>query len=171
VLLVVLTSYTDLRHQKIRNVHTFPGMVAGLVLGLLLGGWSGLGSAAGGLGLGLLLMGVLFVLGIMKAGDVKLAMAFGALCGPGEVFRGLVLSFVLYLPVGIVTIVTRSGIRNVGRALKRLGRFVYTALHPLLKAESLDTEGMTMAPFGMVMGAAILLVHLGGWMTDSSLFP
>ncbi|RMF59328.1 MAG: prepilin peptidase [Calditrichaeota bacterium] len=164
VLMVVLSSYTDLRYQKIRNVHTFPAMCAGLLLGGLERGWSGLGWAGAGLGLGLLLMGVLFVLGVMKAGDVKLAMALGALCGPGEIFRGVILSFMLYLPVGVATLMARSGVRNLWKALKRIGWLVYTAIHPLLKMAPLDEKGMTMAPFGMVLGVAVLLVHFADWL-------
>ncbi len=147
VLLVVVTGYTDLRYHKIRNVHTFPAMV-----------------------LGLLLMGVLFVLGVMKAGDVKLAMALGALCGPGEIFRGIVLSFMLYLPVGVVTLIARSGLRNMWRAIKRIGWLIYTAIHPLLKMQPLDEEGMTMAPFGMVLGAGVCLVHFAGWLNGKTLW-
>ncbi len=168
VLLVALSGYTDLRYQKIRNIHTFPAMAVGLAMGAVAGGWVGLGLAFAGLGLGLLLVGILFAMGVMKAGDVKLAMAMGALCGPGEIARGLVLSFILYLPVGVVTIVAKSGLRNVWKALKRLGWFFYTTVHPLLKAQPLDSEGMTLAPFGVVMGAAVLLVHFGNWMNSTS---
>lgn len=171
VLLVCSSAYTDLRHQRILNVHTFPSMLLGLVLGALIGGWSGLGWSGLGLIAGLLSMGVLFAMNIMKAGDVKLAMAFGALFGPGPLLRSVVLSFILYLPVGLLYLTAHGQLLSMGTALKRMGRFLYTVFHPALVPEPLALEGMTLAPFGMVLGVAALLVHFWGWMSSRGLYP
>ncbi len=171
VALVLVTSYTDVRYERIRNVHTFPAMAMGLALGGAIAGVSGVGAAAAGLCVGLLTMGVLFALGVMKAGDVKLAMAIGAMVGAWSVARGLLLSFILYLPVGLFYLVARGHIRNLWTALRRMGWFVYTLLHPGLRAVPLQLEGMTLAPFGMVLGVAALLVHFVGWLGPKGILP
>lgn len=171
VLLVGVVSYTDVRYERIRNKHTFPSMGLGLLLGLVLGGLAGLGSAALGLAAGLFSLGILFALGVMKAGDVKLAMALGTLIGPGPVLRAIILSFMLYLPVGLVYLGARGNFRNLWTAVKRMARFVYTFFHPALAAEPLPSEGVTLAPFGMVLGAAALLVHFFNWMNSSRVLP
>jgi Flp pilus assembly protein protease CpaA len=171
VALVLVTSWTDVRYERIRNVHTFPAMGLGLLFGLLSGGLSGLGSAALGLAVGLLSMGVLFAAGVMKAGDVKLSMGIGALIGAWPVLRTVILSFILYLPVGLVYLVARGDLRNLWIAVKRMARFVYTFFHPALEAEKLPAEGMTLAPFGMVLGVAAWLVHFAGWFTAEHVIP
>lgn len=171
VLLVVVTSYTDLRYQRIRNVHTFSMMLLGLVLGGVLGGVHGLIQSALGLLAGFGGMVLLYAINIMKAGDVKLAMALGALIGPWESLRTVVLSFVLYLPVGLVYLALSGRVSQVYKALKGLARFLYTRFHPALVTEPLNMEGMTLAPYGMVLGAAALLVHFFNWLGSQGLIP
>lgn len=170
VALVAVTSYTDLRTHKIRNVHTFSAMLVGLVLAGVLGGLAGLGDAALGLLVGGVVMMPLYALGIMKAGDVKLAMAIGALLGPWEAFRTVVVSFVLYLPVGLVHVALNGRVSDVWHAFKALGRFLYTRLNPVLVGEPLDMQRVTMAPYGLVLGVAALCVHFLGWLTGAGFF-
>jgi prepilin peptidase CpaA len=66
--------------------------VAGIAASTWLHGWHGLGVSFEGLGLGLLLYGVLFWMGGMGAGDVKLAAAIGAWIGPGQLLIALVIT-------------------------------------------------------------------------------
>jgi prepilin peptidase CpaA len=67
-------------------------MVVGLVVSAWFHGWHGLGQSFLGIGLALLLFGVLFFVGGMGAGDVKLAAAIGAWIGPGQLFFALVVT-------------------------------------------------------------------------------
>lgn len=171
VLLTLVTAYTDLRFQRIRNVHTFPVMGLGLLLGLWLAGGAGGLQALLGIGAGFFGMVILYAMNIMKAGDVKLAMALGALVGPWEALRTVVLSFVIYLPVGLVYLSMSGRLPQVWQALKGLARFLYTRFHPVLEAEPLEMQGMTLAPYGMVLGAAALLVHFAGWLGSDGFIP
>jgi len=84
VLLVVFLlacAYTDGRSGKIYNKFTFPVMLAGIVLNGVFGGVTGLVWALIGLVVGMGIQWVPFMLGVAKAGDVKLLMAVGALKG------------------------------------------------------------------------------------------
>lgn len=158
MLLLVVTSWTDTRTAKIRNVHTFPAMLVGLFLGAVGGGLDGFLTALAGLVAGFVLMLPLFVLHIMKAGDAKLLMAIGAIAGPGLAFRALIVSFVLFLPVAVVILTVRGGWRNMGLAFTRIWRFLYTTIHPGRVTEPLNLPEGIWTPFAMVLGVATLVV-------------
>ena len=70
----------DLRTKKIPNQLTLPAAVAGMVINLIFGGFSGLLTSLLGRGAGFACVSLWFV-GGLKAGDVKLYMAVGALGG------------------------------------------------------------------------------------------
>jgi len=82
VALVTVAALWDLRVRRIPNWLTATGVVGGLGMNFALQGWSGLGSAAEGLGLALLVYVPLFLLRAMGGGDMKLMAAAGALIGP-----------------------------------------------------------------------------------------
>ncbi len=80
-----LGAITDLWRGKIYNWLTMPAMLLGLLASSGFYGWSGGLSSLLGIGLGFLLYGVLYALGAMAAGDVKLLMALGAWGAPSSV--------------------------------------------------------------------------------------
>src|ERR1700677_401996 len=92
--LIVLSvaAFPDLRNRRIPNWLVVPFLVIGIVASTWLHGWHGLGFSFEGLGLGLLLYGILFWMGGMGAGDVKLAAAIGSLICPGQLFIALVVT-------------------------------------------------------------------------------
>ena len=98
---VVAATITDLRSRLIPNWLVLPFLAAGVAVQVWMGGWHGLGQSAMGLGLGLLIYGVLFWMGSMGAGDVKLAMAIGAWVGPGQLFFAL---FVTAIAGGVMVL-------------------------------------------------------------------
>jgi prepilin peptidase CpaA len=73
---------TDLRSRRIPNVLTLSGAAAGLLFHLIVGGPAGLGWAAAGWAVGLVLFLPFFVLRGIGGGDVKLLAALGAWLGP-----------------------------------------------------------------------------------------
>jgi prepilin peptidase CpaA len=92
LIVLAVATFTDLRNRRIPNWLVLPFLVAGIVVSTWLHGWHGLGFSFGGLGLGLLLYGILFWMGGMGAGDVKLAAAIGAWIGPNQLFIALVVT-------------------------------------------------------------------------------
>lgn len=89
---VALATYTDLRSRRIPNWLVVPFFGAGVLVSCWFHGWHGLVQSLGGAGLGLLSFGVLFMMGGMGAGDVKLFAAIGAWIGPAQLLIALVLT-------------------------------------------------------------------------------
>jgi prepilin peptidase CpaA len=81
VAVLILCAVTDARQGKILNVVTFPAMLLGLVLNLAFGGGAAFVWALLGWAVGMAIQWVPFMLGLAKAGDVKLLAAVGALKG------------------------------------------------------------------------------------------
>jgi prepilin peptidase CpaA len=105
LIVVAVATFTDLRSRRIPNWLVLPFLAAGITVSGWLDGWHGIAQSLMGLGLGILLFGVLFWMGGMGAGDVKLAAAIGAWIGPMQLFFALVVT-------GIV-----GGIMAVGWAI------------------------------------------------------
>lgn len=73
-------AYTDIREHKIYNKMTIPVIGLGILLNLFFFGFDGLINSFSGLFVGLL-FSLFWIIGMLKAGDIKLYMAVGALCG------------------------------------------------------------------------------------------
>lgn len=89
---VSVATFTDLRSRRIPNWLSLPFLVAGIGVSAWAHGWHGVGQSLEGIGLGALLFGVLYVMGGMGMGDVKLAAAIGAWIGPGQLMLALVVT-------------------------------------------------------------------------------
>jgi len=92
VVAVSVATITDLRSRRIPNWLVFPLMILGLLLCSWLRGWHGFEKSIEGFGLGLLIYGILFAVGGMGMGDVKLVAAIGAWIGPGQLLIALVIT-------------------------------------------------------------------------------
>jgi len=92
LIVLVLAVFTDLRSRRIPNWLVLPFMFAGVAVSGWLHGWYGIGQSLGGLGLGTLLFGILFLMGGMGMGDVKLCAAIGAWIGPAQLLLALVIT-------------------------------------------------------------------------------
>jgi prepilin peptidase CpaA len=95
VAVLVVATFTDVRSRRIPNWLVLPFLALGILVSACLHGWHGTLGSLEGAGLGLLLYGILFWMGGMGAGDVKLCAAIGAWIGPGQllislIFTGLV---------------------------------------------------------------------------------
>ena len=133
---------TDLRHRRIPNVLTVVAFAVAIVFHLLVSGWSGLGFAAGGFGVGFGVMLVLWLIGGGGGGDVKLMGAVGSwlgVFGTLSVFLGGVLVAVL-MTAGIL----------VGRWLAPK-KFAFAKVEPgSAQAKSMSRRGSrTLIPFAV----------------------
>jgi len=86
VMCVLVAAFIDILSHRIPNWLTFPAAAIGLSVNFHLEGIHGLVSSLLGLAAGFLLLFVVYLLGGMGAGDVKLLCAVGALLGPKLVF-------------------------------------------------------------------------------------
>ena len=99
---VLIALVTDLLERKIHNALTIPAFTAGIVFHALFHSasspwWDGL---AGGFGLGVPFF-LLFALGVMGAGDVKLMMTVGAIGGVRIAMIAGIGVFVLHVVIGL----------------------------------------------------------------------
>lgn len=92
LIVLAIATFTDLRSRRIPNWLVLPFMLAGIFVSGWLRGWSGIGQSLSGLALGALLFGILFLLGGMGMGDVKLCAAIGAWIGPMQLLFALVVT-------------------------------------------------------------------------------
>jgi len=95
VIVLVVATFTDVRSRRIPNWLVLPFLGLGILASGWFHGWHGVGLSLAGACLGLLLYGILYWMGGMGAGDVKLCAAIGAWIGPSQllislVFTGLV---------------------------------------------------------------------------------
>jgi prepilin peptidase CpaA len=94
VFILIAAMVFDIAYRKIPNILTFPAMLAGMAYYTLTGGGAGLLFSLGGLATGLAVLFILFLIGAMGAGDVKLMGAIGALSGTHAVLNSALFTMV-----------------------------------------------------------------------------
>lgn len=85
----------DLRRGAISNWVNLTAIAGGLLYHSIHQGWRGLAASSGGAVLGFAIFLVVYCLGGMGGGDVKLMAAFGALLGPMGILTAAVLTSVI----------------------------------------------------------------------------
>lgn len=150
---LIVAAVTDLRSGLIRNWLTFSLMAFGIAYHGVVGPDRLLGVM--GCGAAFALHYLLFVLGIVKAGDAKLFMAIGACVGLHEMIEATIWFFVLYAPVGIATLALRG----------RLSNFLVTLWWIVRKTFGLPVEEAP-EPTMMIAGPTILVAGIVAGSTD-----
>lgn len=158
---VLISVYTDLKERKIYNKVIATGIVAGLMLHALTSGTAGIIFSLKGLGAGLGLLFVPFVLGGFGAGDVKLMGAVGALKGPYFAFNAFLATGITG---GIFAIAVLIKQKRLLSTLKRIAltflvfigsRFRINTLKSLDKAEYHES-----LPYGLAIGIGTFVAYL-----------
>jgi prepilin peptidase CpaA len=144
-----VATWTDLRSRRIPNWLVLPFMAAGIGVQVWQHGWHGVAQSLEGLALGGVLFGVLFAMGGMGMGDVKLVAAIGAWIGPAQLMLALVLTG---LAGGVIALVWAlaggflgelfSGSSDLLLGWKKRG----TLAHPELQLANPLTRKMPYAP-------------------------
>lgn len=93
VALAVTCMVTDLWKGRIYNAVTYPAMAVGLAVQIFTHGFAGLWIGLGGFAVGFFPAFLLFALGGLGGGDVKLLGAIGALAGAVPATETLILAF------------------------------------------------------------------------------
>lgn len=162
LLLLGLCAYWDLRYRKIPNWATLPGIVLGLGANSLFGGWAGMKASGIGLLVGFGALLVLFVLGWMGGGDVKLMAAVGALKGYPFIVSALFYSLIVGVVIGVAMLIWN---RKTLRTFKNLFYVVGSRVSRLVPKQNINPEETQKLPFGLaiVLGTIWALVMGYAW--------
>ncbi|MEF2967076.1 A24 family peptidase [Paenibacillus sp. M1] len=149
---------TDIRTMKIPNVITLSGLVAGLVWNLLYGGWMGGLFALKGIAAGFGVMLLLYFLGAVGGGDVKLFAAIGAWTGAVMTLYIMMYSIFAAGLIGILVLILRREIFSRLRGALRnvLGSYILKSWSPI----RVGAKKQLQIPFMLaVLPGAILAVY------------
>ncbi|MCS7306751.1 MAG: A24 family peptidase [Thermoguttaceae bacterium] len=175
--LLLVASWTDLRHHAIYNRTVYPGILfafalngigEGLLYWEILGpdnlqriwGVIGLGQSLAGFLLCGLIMLVCYVLFHVGGGDVKLIAMLGAFLGPYEGLEALLWTFVLGAAAGLMMLVWRHG---PSRLLLRVWRQVVSTLLLRRWAPITDQERTELQTRLYLAPSALLAVLIVYW--------
>jgi len=153
--LAVTCAITDLWKGRIYNAVTYPAIALGFAVQIGFHGLPGLWSALGGFAVGFFPPFVLFALGGMGGGDVKILAAVGAAAGAVAATEALILGFCFGAIIGLGQLAWKGVLfSTMWRAL----RFIVGALIPGVPRVRLVPEGQTatMSRFGVAVCLAVL---------------
>lgn len=158
IVVVVAAAVADIATRRIPNWITAPGAAVGLVLQCYYGGWQGaLWSLAGAaLGFGIFL--VLYLLGGMGAGDVKLFAAVGAFVAPHSLAFVFIFTGLLGGVAAVGLALARGRLRQVLlRSAYILFSFGLLRWQEVRRASRLDAPDALRLPYGAVIAGGTLL--------------
>ena len=141
-LLIVIALYQDLKKGKIPNKLTYSAMLVGLGYHLIINGLSGLVFSLAGITVGFVVFILLYLIGAVGAGDVKLFAAIGSLTGIEFVLYCSMYSIIYAGIIGLIIIIVKreffTRISNILRYLTDLILFLrVTNIKSLKNKESL----------------------------------
>jgi prepilin peptidase CpaA len=158
VLIAVVAAATDLAVRRVFNVLTLPAIVAALAWHVGEAGPGAIGAWASGLVAGFLPMLLLFLLGGLGGGDVKLAAALGAFLGWEATLQVLFVAVVVGAGWAAWLVASRGQIR---RTLGNLKTIVLSLVLPHCRPVAAESLGSTAIPFGVALAVATLVVVSG----------
>jgi prepilin peptidase CpaA len=126
--LLLTASITDFQSSRIPNLLTYPTMLVGIIYHSIFNGVDGLFFSAQGLGLGIALLILPYMVGGMGAGDVKLMGAAGGLLGPKDVFYSFLFSAIVggFYAIAVILINRRNFKGFLGEKLEVIKSFILT---------------------------------------------
>jgi len=161
---VIAVSIFDLRERRIPNLLVFPAALIGLTLNLILRGWEGLGFGLKGLAAGFALLFIPYLVGGMKAGDVKFLAAIGAFTGATGIIRALLATLLCYPLFAAVAVVRERKLKLTWLRFRRVllnfsGFFVPGLRLYAIRLEGRDDKSVPSAttPFGVAIAAGTLI--------------
>lgn len=118
VAFLLVCAYTDAKESKIYNKYTFPAMLVGIAIHTIFGGFEGFKWAMIGWATGMAIQWIPFMLGLAKAGDVKLLAAVGALKGWSFCTFGFLYGAAAFGIISLPWLLRRGELSGVGRNIK-----------------------------------------------------
>jgi len=157
-LALIISLITDIKTRKILNIVTYPTILLGIALNTFFYHTAGLKFSLIGFAVGVVLFGIMFILGGLGMGDVKLMGAVGALKGGFFVLQSIV-----YIGIigGILTIFFLIWKGTFAQTVKNM---FYMISSPFSKTSKEQVKKMPKIylPYGpaIVIGIVILYISL-----------
>jgi len=166
-LVSLIALVTDVKWRKIPNWLTFPAIGVGILLNSA-GGWDGLVRSVSGLVFALALMLPFFALDLLKAGDVKLVLAWGTIKGLGQpAWQTFALWAFLYgaLFGGLMSLLVLAQKKAVSETWKRVWALLGLLLGaPQQLTKVSDSSPMrTPMPYGIALSLGSFLALAMEW--------
>ncbi|MGO4494318.1 prepilin peptidase [Paenibacillus sp. 2RAB27] len=117
IIFITVALIIDVRYSKLPNKLTLSGTIFGLSFHSWSEGWDGLLFSLIGACTGFLIVFVLYVIGALGAGDVKLFAAIGAIMGVMFVMQTLVYAILWAGLIGLFLLLIQRKIRTTSRKL------------------------------------------------------
>lgn len=159
----LIAAVTDLWKYRIHNKLTWPLLVSGLIFHSVASGGSGSAAALVGACVGMLPFLLLYLLGGMGAGDVKLMAGLGAWLGPALVLQVVLIS---WLAAGVYSLGILGGsalLSERDAATIRLRNLVPTADdRRIVQAVAAPDRRRRLIPFGLMILIGCVITSLTG---------
>jgi prepilin peptidase CpaA len=156
---LVVSAITDLRTGRIFNVVTYPAILLGF-LGAVTGTGPGWTSSLAGFAAGGAAFYLMFALGWMGGGDVKLMAAVGALKGYPFILNAMFYSIFFGGVAAALILIWRGHIRDV---MGDIGSLLYRVSRPGVRMAPIPPRGGAF-PFGVTIALGTLTAVAIEWM-------
>ncbi len=148
---ISVSAITDVMYGKIFNKVTYPAIIGGLIVNALISG-KYFQSSVIGLLVGFILFLIVFLIGGLGGGDVKLMAAIGAIKGYPFVMYAAFYSALVGGLISIMIMIWKGrflrGMRNIFRVLFS---YIFSFVFPGMEPESLNPEESEKIPFGFAI--------------------
>lgn len=150
---------TDIRWMRIPNWISVSALATGLLVQGIMSGWRGLLFAACGAGVGFTLLLILYVMGAVGAGDVKLFAGIGAWTGVLFTLQVMMYSILFGAVIGwMIVLCRREAGRRIRGIVSRTAGFLLLRNPKILKAG--NGKEMLRFPFMLAVVPGFICTYL-----------
>ncbi len=156
---MISSFYTDIKTSKIPNVITVSGIVGGLLYNGVINGFDGLKFSFIGLIIATVLLLILYLLGGIGAGDVKLFAAIGAITGTIFVLNTMMYSILYGGLIGVgILLYRKEFIRRMTHTLFHLFEILF--MKDLTTIQDFKKESSMRFPFMYAVIPGVITAYM-----------
>lgn len=157
VIITVISAYTDLKENKIRNKYLLPALVLGLVIAFIDNRFNGLIDSLKGVAIPFAILFIPYLLKLIGAGDVKLYCVIGAIMGYKFLVNNL---FYTILTAGVFAVILLVFSKKTIQTIRKIILYIITTITFKSFEEYKPMENMKKIPLAVpiFIGTIIQLI-------------